>query len=51
MSFYICLDLHYGRGNLNSLKNWVEYIFPILDGNPEDFEIPVEDIQIAKVMA
>jgi len=36
--FYICLDLNPSRENVNNLKSWVEYLFPIVD-------MPLENIQ------
>ena len=30
--FYICLDLNFSRRATNSLKTWVDYLFPSLDG-------------------
>jgi len=34
--FYICMDVHNTRRNANGIKVWVDYLFPILDGAPED---------------
>jgi len=36
--FYICLDLNPSRENVNNLKSWVEYLFPVVD-------MPLENIQ------
>jgi len=30
--YYICLDLCPSRENVNSLKSWVKYLFPVVDG-------------------
>ena len=35
--YYICLGLHPSCENVISLKPWVEYLFPIVDG-------PIENI-------
>jgi len=45
--FYICMDVHNTRENANGIKVWADYLFPILDGAPEDvqFHIPEEDIR------
>jgi len=48
--FYICLDLHPGRGATNSLKTWVNYLFPSLDGPIESLQTLVEDKWIARAM-
>ena len=34
--YYICLDLYPSRGNVNSLKSWVEYLFTVVDGPLEN---------------
>ena len=39
--FYICLGLHSGRGATNSLKIWVDYLFPSLDGPLKSLQVPV----------
>jgi len=38
--FYICFDLHSGRRATNSLKVWVDYLFPSLDGRIESLRLP-----------
>ena len=48
--FYICLDLYPSRGNVNSLKSWVEYLFLVMDGPLENLQTPVLDKMIAKAM-
>jgi len=47
--FYICLNFHSGRGAKNSLKTWVDYLFP-LDGPLESRQTPADDKRIAKAM-
>ena len=34
--YYICLDLYPILENVNSLKSWVEYLFPVVDGPLEN---------------
>ena len=46
--FYICLDLYPRQGNVNSLKSWVEYLFPAVDGPIENLQTLVSDKRIAK---
>jgi len=48
--FYICLDLYPSRGNVNSLKTWVEYLFSVVDGPLKALQTLVEDKRIAKAM-
>ena len=38
--FYICKDVHNNRGNANRIKVLADYLFPILDGAPEDTSSP-----------
>jgi len=46
--YYICI--YPSRGNVNNLKSWVEYLFPIVDGAFEILQIPVLDKRIARAM-
>jgi len=48
--FYICLDLYPSRRNVNSLKSWVAYLFPVVDGPFENLQTLVGDRRIAKAM-
>ena len=48
--YYICLDLHPSRGNVISLKPWVEYLFPVMDGPIGNIQVPVSERKIAKTM-
>ena len=34
--FQICLDLSDGCNNVNGMKTWADYLFPCLDGSPEE---------------
>ena len=47
----ICLDIHRGRGIVNSLKSWTDYLFPVLDGVPEYIQVPVTNEHIVMMMA
>jgi len=47
--FYICLDFHSGCGAKNSLKTWVDYLFP-LDGPLESRQTLADDKRITKAM-
>ena len=44
--FYICMDIHNVRGNANGINIWADYLFSILEGAPEDVQLPIleEDI-------
>lgn len=46
--FNICLDVHQGRGSVNSLKSWTDYLFLVLHGIPEDIQVPVTDEHISR---
>ena len=48
--YYICLYQHPNRENVNSLKTWVEYLFPIVDEPLESLQIPMTDRKIARPM-
>jgi len=48
--YYICLGLYPSRGNVNSLKCWVEYLFPVMDDPLKNLEAPIFDKNIAKAM-
>ena len=48
--FYICLELHSGREATISMKTWVDYLFPSLDGPIESLQTLVEDKQITKAI-
>jgi len=48
--YYIFLDLYPSRGNVNSLKSWVEYLFPVVDKPLENLQTPVLDKRIARAM-
>jgi len=48
--YYISLDLYPSRGNVNSLKTWVEYLFLVVDGLLENLHTPVSDKWIARAM-
>ena len=48
--FYICLDLYPSHENVNSLKSWVEYLFPVMDGPLESLQTLVGDKRIANAM-
>ena len=48
--FYIYVDLHSGRGATNSLKVWVDNLFPFLDGPIKSLQAPVKDKWITRVM-
>ena len=48
--YYICLDVHPSRGNVISLKPWVNYLFPIVDRPIENIQAPVSERKIAKAM-
>ena len=49
--FYICLDVH-GRykGSSNSLKSWVDYLFPTLEKAPEEARFGVVEEDILRMM-
>jgi len=49
--FYICLNIYRGRGSVNSLKSWTDYLFPVLDSVLEDIQVPIADADISKMMA
>jgi len=34
--FYICMNIHNARGNVNGMKVWTDYLFPVLDDIPEE---------------
>jgi len=48
--FYICPDLYPSRGNVNKLKSWVEYLFPVVDGPLENLQTLLSNKKIAKAM-
>ena len=48
--YYICLYLYPSRENINSLKSWVEYLFPVVDGPLENLYTPISDKRISKAM-
>jgi len=48
--FYICMDVHNARGNVNGMKVWADYLFPILDGAPEEVQFPIPDNDIIWMM-
>ena len=48
--FDIFLDFYLSRGNVNSLKSWVEYLFPVVDGMVESLPTLVLDKRISKAM-
>jgi len=46
------LHLYYNvRGTINGLKNWVDYLFPTLDGTREEIQVLKTDEHIAAMMA
>ena len=49
--FYICMDVHNARGNMNGMKVWADYLFPILDGAPEEVQFLISNDDIIRVMA
>ena len=34
--FFICMDIHNARGNVNKMKIWTDYLFPVLADAPEE---------------
>ena len=46
----IFLDFYLSHGNVNSLKSWVEYLFPVVDGMVESLQTLVLDKRISKAM-
>ena len=48
--FYICMDIHNAHGNANEIKGWADYLFPILDGAPEDVQFPISKENIRQQM-
>jgi len=49
--FYICLDAHNVWGTTNGLKIWAGYLFPTLEGIPEEIQVPATDEHITAKMA
>jgi len=47
---YICLHVYHLRENVNGLKSWVDYLFPNLEGTPEEFQVVVSDEDITTMM-
>ena len=48
--FYIYPDLYPNRENVNKLKSWVEYLFPVVNGPLENLQTPLSNKKIAKAM-
>jgi len=46
--FYIYMDVHNTSGNANGIKVWVDYLFPVLNGAPEDVQFPISDDESAR---
>ena len=48
--FYICMDVHDTHGNVNRIKVWADYLFPVLDGALENVQLPIPDDDINQKM-
>jgi len=47
---YIFLDLHPSRGNVISLKSWVEYLFLVMNRPVKNTQALISERKNAKVM-
>ena len=45
--FYIYMNIHNTRGNADEIKIWADYLFPILDGGPEDVQFLISEENIS----
>ena len=46
MPLQTCLDLSDSRNNINGLKTWADYLFPNLDGSPEEISFVFVDEEV-----
>ena len=44
------MDIYNTRGNAKGIKVWADYLFPLLDGAPENIQSPISDDDIHQKM-
>ena len=45
--FFICMNVHNSRGNVNGIKVWANYLFLILDDASEEVQFPLPGMLIS----